>query len=141
MPDDQPKRRDPALAFQKATRISARQPELVEATAPPVGLPEADMGPVLKSLGKPISELLSLVLEQAGPVVKGIPKRIRLTQWDALNKLLEFHGLNNAAERMQVSPGDLDRLISEGVLQIPGSPKGQSATIQKKLQAALDAPR
>lgn len=106
--------------------------------------------PMLKSLGKPIQELLDLVLETSEKV-KGVPRRLRLSNWDARRGLAQFHpeapqgqgkglvGMGVEPHPFEASPAQLDELITQGLLDVQQPPAGQVSAIQSRLRQLLDA--
>lgn len=96
--------------------------------------------PMLKSLGKPLSELLDLVLKRTG-VAEGVPQRLRLTNWNARTGSAEFHGLTKAGQKFEATPTQLDELINGGVLGVDQPPQGAVEAIRRKLAGALGPQR
>lgn len=95
--------------------------------------------PMLKSLGKPLAELLDLILT---PTTKGtgLPNRLRLTNWDARSGNVQFHGAGPTrvgVERFEATPTQLDRLIRGGALDVEQPPQGAVDAIRKKLAMLL----
>lgn len=115
----------------------------VSTVVPAAGVAE----PMLKSLGKPISELLDLVLK-TNKRVPGLPRRVKLTEWNARKGTLGFRpeapqgprGLTSVGVEpapISATPADVDALINAGVLDVDQPPAGAVDRIYKKLMAAL----
>jgi len=104
----------------------------------PFAAPAAVMGaaePMLASLGKPVSELLDLILKT--PDKTGLPKRLSLTNWDAVKGLLQFIGQRGGSERFSASPAEVDSLIHAGSLEIPQPAQAATEAVRRKIAAAL----
>ena len=96
--------------------------------------------PILASLGKPLQELLGLVLSPTKGG-SGLPRRLRLTQWNARTGNVEFHGQGPrpiGVERFEATPAQLDKLIRGGALDLEQPTESAMAPIRRKLSAALD---
>ena len=115
----------------------------VTTTVPSAGA----VDPLLKSLGKPISELLDLVLKTEQKV-PGLPRRVKLTEWNARKGTVGLRpeapqgpkGLTSVGVEpapIVASPADLDALINSGQLSIDQPPQGAVDAIRKRLLAAL----
>lgn len=92
--------------------------------------------PVLRSIGKRIDELLDAVFTT--PKGSGLPKRLKLTGWDARTNQIEFHA--PAGERFQASPQQLDKLIGSGSIDLEQPAAGAVSSIQSRLSKALPKP-
>lgn len=100
----------------------------------PLGI-AADLAPYLKSLGKPISELLDAAFTT--PTKSGLPSRLTLTGWNAKTGEVGLHGARQGAERFAASPGQLDTLIEGGTVGLKQPPQGAVDSIRAKLAALL----
>lgn len=98
-------------------------------------MPPPDFGPYLKSITKPISELLDTIFT---PTAKGtgLPSRLRFTNWDARKGVMQLHSADAAGKPFEVSPTDLDRLINAGHIDIE-QPTGDPQ-LQQKLKQLLE---
>lgn len=102
--------------------------------------------PMLKSLGKPISELLDLVLKTEKRV-PGLPRRVKLTEWNARKGTLGFRpeappgGMTSmpdiTAAPFEATPADVDALINAGHFDVDQPPQGAVDAIRRKLMAVL----
>ena len=100
---------------------------------------KGDIEPMLKSLGKPISELLGLILTPTQSKT-GVPKQLRLSNFDSMKGNVQFHGDSRAASpRFEASPAQLDDLINGGALDVAQPPQGAVDRIRKILSALLDS--
>ena len=91
--------------------------------------------PMLQSIGKPISELLGLILK---PTQKGsgIPQRLRLTNWNADKGTISFHGASRAGQ-YEATPQQIDELINGGVLDLEQAPQRAMEAMRRKLLKLL----
>jgi len=110
-------------------------------------IPTAAAEPVLKSLGKPISELLDMVLKTEKKV-PGLPRRVKLTEWNARTGKLGLRpesaqgqrGLTSVgieAAPIEATPADVDALIDAGTLTRDQPPQGAVDAIRRKLAQIL----
>lgn len=93
--------------------------------------------PMLKSIGKKLSELLDTVFT---PTERGtgLPQKLRFTNWDARKGNMQFHGATGSAPQFEAAPGEVDRLISGGALDVAQPPQGAVDKLQKLLAGELD---
>ena len=99
--------RDPMLALQKASRITAG-PELMRGEMP--------LGPSLHTLGKPVAELLGTVFKtKAG---SGLPSLLRLTNWNAGKGMVGLHSVTKKGQPFEAAPAQLDEMIDKGWLDL-----------------------
>lgn len=105
---------------------------------PMAGTIEEAGTPVLRSLGKRLDELLDMVLTPKPG--SGLPKRLRLTNWDAREGNVDFHSASKG-ERFQATPSQLDELIKGGALDVEQPPAGAVTAARKKISKGLDKAR
>lgn len=99
------------------------------------------MDPELRSIGKPVSEMLDVMLNPKPGA--GLPKRLRVTGWDARNSELAMTPVEHKAavgNSVRVSPQDLDKLLGAEAVGIEQPPARDVETIRRKIAAALDTP-
>lgn len=137
MPDRRP---DPvATAASKATRIAPTD-WVDRLVANPAGLVPGTIEstePMLHSLGKPLQELLDLALRPT-TAKTGLPRGLRLTNWDARTGEAAFRGLRKGgAEEFRASPQQLDDLIGGGALDVQQPPTRAVEAIRRRLAALL----
>lgn len=124
-----PQRRIPTLdALQKADSIGADpRADVHEAVMP--------LDPtMLESLGKPLSELLGMILRPT-TAGTGLPSRLRLGNVQNGEGL--FYGVRKGGERFQASPSQLDEMINGGLLEREQPPTGAVNAIRRKIAAVL----
>lgn len=94
--------------------------------------------PMLKSIGKKLSELLDTVFT---PTERGtgLPQKLRFTNWDARKGNMQFHGATGAAPQFEATPGQVDKLISGGALDVAQPPQGAVDRLQKILSEQMEA--
>src|SRR5262245_24275714 len=132
-------------ALSKATGISANprpnvldqepiDPSLMMRGEMP--LTPGQIDPILRSLGKPLSQLLGMILKpvQSGT---GVPSRLRYTNYDAPKGLAQFHSVDRAGQAFEASPKDLDALLKGGAIDVEQPPQGAVEKIRKLLAAAM----
>lgn len=126
-----PQRRIPTLdALQKAEHIGSAVPTDVTESVMP-------LDPTLvKSLGKPISELLGIVLKQTTPGT-GLPARMRLGSFDRGKATL--YGARKGSETFEATASELDDLLANGMMELEQPPQGAVDAIRRKLSAILDS--
>lgn len=118
---------DPMLALQKASRITPG-PEMMRGEMP--------LDPAfLKSLGKPVAELLGTVFKTK--TGSGLPSLLRMTNWDARTGNVGMHSLRKAGEAFEASPTQIDEMIERGWLDLEQPAEGASDHIRKLLQKIL----
>lgn len=94
--------------------------------------------PMLKSLGKTLGELMDAIFTpKAGAK---LPQRMRFTGVSREGNM-QFHGPNDpiGPARFEASPGDVDKLINGGALDLEQPPARATAAVQSKLRQMLDA--
>jgi hypothetical protein len=94
--------------------------------------------PMLKSIGKKLSELLDTVFT---PTERGtgLPQKLRFTNWDARKGNMQFHGGTAAAPQFEATPGQVDKLISGGALDVAQPPQGAVDKLQRILTEQMEA--
>lgn len=98
-------------------------------------------GPIIRSLGKYLSELLGLEVG-ATKAGSGLPKRMRLTNFDSREGNLDFHAASRkGGERFQATPSQLDTLVGQGALDVVQPPKRAVESTRRKIATALDKPK
>lgn len=98
----------------------------------PLGAVEA---PALKSIGKPVSELLGATF--VTPNKTGLPKRMAVSSWNDAKGSVGLHGARSGAEAFEATPSQLDELIDGGALGLEQPPQAAVQTIMQKLQQLL----
>lgn len=94
--------------------------------------------PLLKSLGKELSELLDAVFKpKAG---SGLPQRLRFTNVSREGQM-QFHAPNDAIgpARFEASPSEVDKLINGGALDLEQPPAAATNAVRSKLRDVLDS--
>ena len=99
--------------------------------------------PVLRSIGKELSELLDTVFTTTKKT-KGVPTKLRFTNLSREGNM-QLHPASargtspTGPAPMEVAPGDLDRLISGGAVDLDQPPEGAVDAIRRRLQKVLGA--
>lgn len=136
---------DPMDALRKSTGISAnpRPNVLDQEPIDPSQIQRGEMPltpnqlqPILESLGKPIAELLGMVLRPT-QARTGLPSRLRFSNYNAEKGLAQFHADTKAAPQFEATPQQLDELIGGGALDLEQPPQGAVDAIRRKLAALL----
>jgi hypothetical protein len=128
--------RNPLTALRKAESIGA-DPLAAEWSTAAMPTDPA----MLRSLGKPISDLLSAVFKTPKAGQTGLPSRVRLTNRDARKGTVDMHGVRKSADRLEATPGQLDDLLNSGAIELEQPPQGAVDMIQRKLAELLGAAR
>lgn len=93
-------------------------------------------GPMVKSLGKYLAELLGLEVG-ATKAGSGLPQRMRLTNATREGEM-EFHAASSkAGERFRATPRQFDTLVDQGALDIHQPPEKDVAAARKKISRTL----
>ena len=122
-------------ALSKATNIGP-DPTMQALHDSPLTRAEMPLDPdFLRSLGKPLSELLGLIFKS--PTGSGIPSKLRVTNWDAKAGQAALHGLRKGSERFSASPSQIDELVNTGTIGIQQPPQSAVDAIRRKLSALL----
>ena len=97
-----------------------------------------DLAPFLKSLGRPLADLLDMVLTTKG--AGGLPKRLKFTGWHPRTGRAQLHPPNAPVgpAPYETSLKDLDALLSKGTIDLEQPPARATADIQRRLRAILD---
>lgn len=98
-----------------------------------------DIGPILRSLGKPVADLLDLILTTKGK--GGLPPKLRLTNVGR-NGDLQFHDPRAASTGpagFEASAGQVDTLIGAGKLDVEQPAQRGVDSIRKRLAQEFDA--
>ena len=114
---------------------------ITEPTSVPnaVGQVAAIGGPFLKSLGKPVADLLDLILTTKGG--RGLPPKLRLTNIGRSGDL-QFHNPRTSGvgpAGFEASPSQVDTLIGSGALDIEQPAQRGVDSIRKRLAQEFDA--
>lgn len=125
-------------AFRKATTIGPDREAEALSTAAAAPLTHGDMPlspDMLRSLGKPLSELLGTLFKT--PTKSGLPAKLRLTNWDAKSGEASMHGLTKVGQEFRSTPSQLDSLINSDTVDLAQPPVGAVDAIRRKLAALL----
>lgn len=94
-------------------------------------------GPMVKSLGKYLAELLGLEVG-ATSAGSGLPKRMRLTNATREGEM-EFHAASRkGGERFNATPNQLDTLVDQGALDVVQPPAKDVSLARRKIAKSLD---
>lgn len=93
-------------------------------------------GPMVRSLGKYLAELLGLEVG-ATSAGSGLPKRMRLTNATREGEM-EFHAASRkGGERFNATPKQFDTLVDQGALDVTQPPAKDVAAARKKISRTL----
>lgn len=119
------------------------QQALLQVSVNPVmsAVPAAGVGePMVKALGKPISELLGSLFSP-GETGTGVPQRLRLTGYtpgrEGVDPLVGLHSVNMDGAPFEVSPDQLSQLLDGGALNLTQPPQGPVDSIKARLGKLL----
>lgn len=120
-------------ALSKASRITNPHQDIAQAT-PMRG--EMPLDPaMLRSLGKPIAELLGASFKLQNGT--GLPSLLKLTGWNAAKGTVGLHGARAAGEAFEATPAQLDELIEKGILDLAQPAMDKVSGIRGLLAKAL----
>lgn len=98
-------------------------------------------GPIVRSLGKYLAELLGIEMG-ATTAGSGLPKRMRMTGFDAREGNIDFHAASRkGGERFAATPEQLDTLVGQGAVDVAQPPKKAVASVRRKIATDLDTPK
>lgn len=137
MPDDllteQIAKRDPMLALSKTSRITNGLTDGGDQQQMQGEMP-LDPG-MLKSLGKPVSELLGTVFKLKGGA--GLPGMVRITNWNHRTGNVVMQSVRKASEAFEATPAQIDEMIGMGWLDVRQPAQRAGERITSVLRSAM----
>ena len=85
-------------------------------------------GPVVKILGKTVKDALGTIFKT--PAGSGLPKRLRFVNYNTRNRTVHLRADDDTRKRLDISLGQLERMLEEGAIGVDPRPPPLAATMK-----------